>query len=537
MQLYMTDKAIEFNSEYEKLQRVLDALKEAHMDVSSERKKALDLKNEVDHDALHAISTVGIEKAYDKGLKGLSEISDSLKKHEVYYNAYTSAGDIETKISGQDVSQDQLKSFADITISLLKKINASDTRVFQSEETIVDKVYDVAYSIIKLELLTSGTSEVLTWVKSDSVASNLIDTRIFEDIAKVPKDSTVYGQIRTMLADINVGRVTNANDVNSGLNYTALNESFILFLALQDSGNVQKIQNYLLETINDILENEKEAKRQKHENIDHQTNADIFKEKIKESRFYKQIALGLGLIAILVGIKQGSDALAKTFGHDEFRTRVDYYSSEQGELPEYPEFMKKIDDYSQTTLKAYGTWNRENVFYGDYERYVVVFDLSGIDLDNLDDYASIDFSHLTPTSKTIETSEELDPSMLYDDAIIEITRLIQDPNDTVFVPNEKAQNIFITVISVIECIVASVGLGFLLDKMFKNIAETFASGKLRKQELKFLKEGLEKYKMLTEKNEEFKKRFLESYQKYSSIISDSNIKEQCESLLKRIKNE
>ncbi len=538
MQLHMTDKAIEFNSEYEKLERVLNALREANMDVSSERKEAVALKAQIDHDVLNMIDPVEIESMYDEGIKKLSKINDSLKKYEVYYTAYNSAGDIERKISDKEVNQTELKTYSSVTISLLKKINSSDTRSFQSEEKVVDKVYDVAYSIIKLELLTTGKSDVLAWVRTDSVAANLIDTRIFEDIATVPTDSSVYAEIRNMLANINTDHDSKKKDaINSGLNYTALDEGLILFLALQDSQNIERIESSLFQTINELLESEKEERNQEVRNNEFQSGIADFTDKMRSNRIYKQIALALGLVGLLIGIKQGSDAIAKNIGHNEFRTRLDYYSSEEGELPEYPEYMKGIKNNSKTTLKAYGPWTQEGVFYGDYERDVVTFDLSDIDLDNLEDFSEIDFSSLSPSSTEVETASELDPSMLYEQAIVEITRLIQDPNDKIFVPNESAKEVFLTVMAVVEAVLGTVGGGLIVGVAIKKLKERFKNGSLRKSELAALKDGLKRYEELTIKNEEFRKRFVESYQKYSRIIKNSDLKEKCESILQRIKSE
>lgn len=535
MQLYATDKAIEFNSEYEKLERVLNALKEAHIDVSKERKKAVALKAKIDNEALNKIDPVEIETLYDNGIKCLKEINDSLKRYEIYFVAYNSASDIEQGLQNEKIGEEQLKAFAGVTISLLKRINSSDTRAFQSEEKVVDKVYDVSYGIIKLELLTRGTSSVLDWVKTDQVASNLIDTRIFEDIAKFPTDSTIYSEIRTLLANIN--RKTNITSGEVELNYTALDEGLILFLALQDSQNIERIESSLFATLNEINDLENAQMCQGYTNEKSQNKIDSLTAAIKKSHIYKEIALALGLIGLVIGIKQGSEALAPNFGHNEYKTHVDYYSSVDGEVPEYPEYMRPFKHNSKTTLKAYGPWNQEGIFYGDYERSVVEFDLSDLDLENLEDFASIDFSELAATSEETETAEELDSSMLYEKAIVEITRITQDPNDKIFVPNETAKEIFLTVISFIDAALAIFGGGLIIINIISKIKKRFENGSLRKTELASLAEGLKRYEELSNKNEEFKKRLIESYKKYSEVINNAELKSKCEGILRWTKND
>ncbi len=534
MQLYMTDKAIEFKSEYEKLERVFDALKDAHIDASTERKQAAELKTKIEYNVLNMIDPIEIESTYAEGVKGLAKINESLKKYEVYYIAYNSACYVERQMGGKEVNDVELKTYAKVTIGLLKQINSSNTMSLQSEEQIVNKLYDLAYNIIKVELLTLGKSEVLDWAKTDRIAGNLIETRIFKDIASVPQDSTLYSEIRNILASINAQNTDNANAISSGIKYTALDEGLILFLSLQDSQNIEKIEASLYKMINELLQSEKDMQKQKTDNNEHELGIEESKERSKEIKIRKNI---IGIIVMLSSYVASFFMLkqvAKDIGNDEYKTKVEYYSSQEMAMPEYPEYMEKIKNGSQTTLKAYDTWHRENIFYGDYERQVVVFNLDDLNLTNLEDYASIDFSKLEPESGETETASELDPSMIYDEAIVEITRLIQDPNDTVFVPNEESQKAFITICSIINSVVAGVFVTSSIITLIQKIKQKLTEGSLRKSELISLADGLIRYKQLCAENEEFKSRFIKAYEKYARIIKDEDLKKECERILKKI---
>lgn len=527
MQLYATDKAIEFNAAFEDLQRAISALEEIGIDVSRERNAANKIKEDIDNTIFNSISVSAIEEKYQQGLTALSAIHDELKKHEVYYMSYTSAEDIQNKLNNCNMNSEALRAFAGVTISLLKQINSSDTRSFKSEEKVVDKVYQVAYNMIKMEILSCGESSVLNWVKEDKVAASFINSLIEEDAEKLSASSDLASDISQMI------KKAKGTDFNGSY----LDEGLILFLAMHDTQNVETIESLLMSALNDVYSSKNDEEVQQGKNSIIQDKIDELSTTIKKSRIYKELMLALGLLAAVVSIKQGANAIAKHIGHEEYRTHTEYYSSVGAEAPSYPEYMEPIKNFSKTTLTAQGVWTRSNIFYGEYERDIVEYDLSKVDLENLADYDELDFSEIAKIDSDTEKREALDPSELYEEAIVEITRIIQDENDEVFVPHEESQKTFILVASIIDALLLGVGSSFILSSVYKKLKNNVTSRKAKKTELANLARGLREYELLTLKNKYFRERFIKSYQKFEKIINNKDLKKGYTRILQQQKKE
>lgn len=530
MQLYASDKAIEFNAVYENLQRTIKSLKEINIDVSKEEAEALRIKSECESKAFNSINVADIEQTYQDGIASLNGVFEGLKRHELYYNSYQAAGRISYDLDSNSMFDSEcMKAFSGATITLLKQINASDTRSFATEKKVVKEVYDTAYNMIKNELLASGKSRVLDYVRSDDTASGLMASLVEKDIEKLSSDEVIASEIKKILCG-NKGDLARANytelmaSLASNNNY--LNEELILFLAMHDKQSVERIENSLLRLLSACADMEAQAEDANKSRIIADVNVRDFKQTIKDNRIYKKILLSLALVAMLVSIKVGSKEASKYIGHDEYRTDVDYYSSIGAENPtKYPEYMEKIEGFSKTTLTAYGPWHRDEILYGDYKRAIVTYDLTNVDLDRLEDYTNIDFSKLSRESFDNESAEYLDPSELYAEAIVEITRIVQDESSETFVPNEEAQNILNIVVSSLVALASLTGGFFILRSTIENIKEGIKARRMLKSELVVLKERIEEFERLSRQNKEFKLRFLDCYQKFGDIVQNEKLQD------------
>lgn len=524
MQLYTQDKAIEFNALYNDVKRVINNYKKIGIDVSAQEKEADRIYQQYNSSVSIGAIQAQAEVQYSEGIKELNKIIKEIEeKHEVYYSAYQEAESIQVKINKNEISNEQLKAFATATIALLNQIQNSDTRAYQSEKTIVEKIYSLAYNIIKLEIILNGKSEVLEKIRKDSVAASYINSLIEIDIALINEKDIANDVIKETISALTSKKIT----------HSYLDEGLILFIAMQKKSSIKLIESNLLEIIKDITKSDEDLEATKTNNSVLEDKINELKSTIKKSKIYKELALAASLIGLLAGLKYGSEEIAKTFGHNEYKTDIDFYSSIGAEAPEYPEYMPKIENFNKTTLTAYDVWRQEGIFFGEYQRNIVTYDLSKIDISALEDFMNYDFSELSKTSEDTETAEELNVDELYDKAIVEIIRLTQDENNSTFVPNEEAQEIFLIITSIIGAVLGGLGELAIFINIIKKLKSNHNNRVLRKESVEEWEEGLKKYKTLCNENEEFRKRFIDMYQKFSKFIKDSKIKEQYQRILKK----
>ena len=433
MHFYQQDKAIEFNALYKDIERKLNNLEKAKIDVSEERQTMNSIKNACNQGVDVGGSQMQAEMTYQEGIKQLEEIEEGLDKHTLYYNSYNSAVDFQTELDSKDISSERLALLARSTVGLIQQIQNSDTRAYESERNVVERIYRLAYNVIKSELIKEGRSYVLDWIKNDRVASSYINDLIVMDIALLDEEAITNDVIKDTLSTLK-------RDIK---NSSYLEEGLILFLAFQDEQNLGKIESSLLEIMKDITISDERVKTMEEDNASLQQKMDSLKRAIKESRIYKDFGVAVSLVAILVGLRFGAEKAAAFIGHTEYKTYVDYFSTEvDAEKPEYPEYMKKISGFGKTTLTAYDVWRQENIFYGEYQRNIVTYNLTKVELDSLEDFASLDFSKITSRTDT-ETCEELDVNELYDKAIVEIIRLRQYEDQSQFVLYKESAFLFI----------------------------------------------------------------------------------------------
>lgn len=522
MHLYEQDKAIEFNGLYKDIERMLTNLEKIGIDISEEKKEAVNIKEESEKKLTLGAVQMQAEIQYSEGIKKLKELSQKLERHKVYYYLYNETLKIETELAKKEISNEQIKIYASTAINLLKQIQSSDTRVYNSEKMIVEKVYLLAYNIIQFEIIANSKSILLEWVKSNNTASSYINNLIFQDLILLEPKIT-NDIIKEALNGI----------ITSEINSSYLNESLILFIAMQKNSSLEYIENILLTIIKDITESEELMKKCRKENNDLIYKISELKKTIKKSHIYKELGLTVSLIAFLAGLKYGGEKAVKLIGHNEYKTNVEYFSTEDyAKAPVYPEYMPKISNFEETILTAYDVWRQEKIFYGEYQREITTYNLSNIDLDALEDYLDYDFSELSAQKSITEKAEELDVNELYDKAIVEITRLTQDESTKTFVPNEELQDVVLIVLSIIGASLTGIEGYFILKSIIKKLKDNHNTVILEKEKVHEYTVGLENYKKLSAENEEFKKRFIEMYQKFSQFIENKNIKEEYKRILK-----
>lgn len=529
MQLYEQDKAIEFKALYNDVRRIITNYQNIGLDVSEEVPELARIYQQYNNSLPTGATQVQAEVQYNEGMSELMGLKASVEeKYQMYYAAYQNASNIEIEMGKKDYSKERVRVFAVATTALLNQIEKSDTRDYAKEEVVVNKIYSLAYNVIKLEMIVNGKSEVLEKIKGNPTASSFINELIESDLVQIEAQGIENDIIRRTVSAL----------ASQKTYHSYLDEGLILFIAMQKKGSIKLVEDTLLDLIKEMTNSNLQLEATKSNNSILEDKINEFKGSIKGSKIYRNLVLAASLLGLLASLKYGSEKFAKTIGHKEYKTYVDFYStSSDAQAPVYPEYMEKIDGFGKTTLIAQDVWQQESIFYGDYHRDIVTYDLSGIDVDALEDFMDYDFSKVKASNKETETREEVSASELYDKAIVEITRLTQNENNSIFVPDEENQELFLVIVSTIGAILGSIaGIGILLSTIheLKNCHNAIM---LKRESIKEWEEGLESYKQLCAENEEFSNRFVKMYQQFSKFIKNPEIKEQYQRILTKRKEE
>lgn len=519
MQLFTQDKAIEFNSLKSKVENTLENLRRIRINVSSEEQTLSTICASCEA-ITNGSTQFQAEDIYKNGIDKLNELLEALNNHEVYYISYVCAIDIESSLNQKTLTEQEIQTLSQKVIDLVNQINQSDTRFYADESFVVDKIYDVAYAMIKLELLLFGKSTILDWIKKyGDQAIGLINQKIKTE-ANTLRDSNQNTNTDESISQIDeiIRKIE-----SQSLTCDYLDEELIYYIGINDKATMKKVESYLSHLINEI-----EASDFKIKENEEKRNA--IEAKIKElanhlrfSGFFKNFGILISLLAILAGLKYGGDKAINMVGVNKYKTKLDYYSSIGAEAPKYPEYMEKISGWQSTKLTAYDVWRQENIFYGNWKRTIVTYDLSNVDINAIEDILSMNFSTRTP-NKVQETAENIDPNDLYNKAIIEIIRLVQDEKSETFVPNEEAQNILSIILASI-CSATALGIICVgIHDIMKKVQEYINAKQITKKEALELQNALSEYNELAKQNSAFKTLFANYYSQFSSVIQSDKIK-------------
>lgn len=503
MQVYTSIKANEFKNLYEKLQMAITALKEINIDTSKEEAEALQVKSICDSKAFMVITTAGLDELYQNGINELKAIFEKLKIHE--------ADSLSHDLNMFDKSA--LQAFAGATITLLEQTSSLESQDAKGKYT-VDAVYEAAYNMIKNELLASGKSRVLDWVKNNDTVSKLIASLVGKEIATISADATLALEVNEHLKG--------NNDAN-GLAY--LDEKLILYLAIHDNQSLERVENALLSLLALVDASEEKVERANKEKNNASTSVESLKQKIKKNNIYKRVLATIGLVVFIIIYRRTLLEMVKGVGHIEYQTSIEYYSSLGTKTSfKLQKYMEKVDGFRKTTLVAYSPWSKVED-QSDFSRSRVEYDLTDVDLDKLEEYANLDLTNIPHKSVDTQIISGLDANAIIKETTYEITKIVQDENASVFVPNEKAQKFFNVVISVVVAFSSILGEGYLLKQIFAKVKEQIETRKVLKSELIILAQRLEEFSAISSQNEELRLRFLDYYQKFGKIIASDKLQD------------
>lgn len=426
----------------------------------------------------------------------------------------------------QGESEEQIVKHVKAMLILLAAIDSEN--FYTTDTKLVKEVYDLALQIIKLELLTNGTSSILNWIKSHKLASFCLNKEIQRDIEKLDNSSIANEIMKSQLKEIQM----------SDGSCPYVNDGIILYIALQEKYvNLNSYEEQLLNVYKRVLETQTLAKRKEDECSVELNRTYKIKEKIANIDIGKEIGILASSLALLIGLSAGIFHSLIT-PHKLYKTEKEIYStSDVIQTSLAPSYEKKIPEFHGIAEIIYEPWQEQPNKPGFYKRYITTYRLNEIPEYDLQDYLQLSESErrsTTTCNRTPEFSQSLDYS--YSDNIVEIVEMNQSKNSPIYdgdVPS-KIVALSLSIATPIMVLYAVAGIEYyskkeLIMAILKELLDKLEEKETCKKEydelMKKIKRDQEAFSRLYENSAAYREEFKKLYEEYESQIENSDIKE------------
>ena len=525
------DAAIEYQAKLLEIKRIINTLNS--VGIKGERylkkvnvveetvKKDIEEKNN-NKGILNKNSAVGI---YTKAIANLEVIKNELQKYNSYIEGYYYCNYLEDKLTSDKVTPEEVTDYSKRVIQLMNMINNSDTRDYEEEQVIVEKIYSLAYQVMKLEFEILGKSEIFDIVKENPVMESFINLEIEKDINLLSEEKRNNKLIKGSLNKV----------MSSGINYSYMDKVLITALALNDDNSaIKKVEDNLRELYNTIVNNSKEIEAIKHD-VDRELEDSSDKlQRIKiysrsnKIELFKRISAGVVSLGILFGIWRGARALVTS---KKYFTTKESYSSTSGYSKE-ESYQEKVDNFNSLYLYEYEPYEVYSRDY--YKRHYTMYDISNINVDsnNLEDYLNVNLKLANSSDSYYgdgKYKEEMSPEDFYDEVLYEVVKIVQNPDDVIV----KKDTFLEVGLTILVGLLAELGYLRLLvewDPFYELESNVNRKKNLQKGLLK-LKNDIETYRRLIDNNKEVKERFTKAYETYRPLLESSEFKDKLNGMI------
>ena len=472
------------------------------------------------------ITTKTIDAIYLNGISLLEELESQLQKYDSYIKGYHYCEYLESQRNKDRINEKELQEYVNNIITFINSINETETREYEEEKEIVEKIYYMAYQIMKLEYITRGKSEIFEVAKNNPVIEAFISNEINKEIKELERNNKITPLIKQSISKVQ----------SKGLNYSYLDKILITSIALEDSDSIinkiKEKQDELLEKIKDNISEMETIKKNiynaelsinRNKNNIHRNHISNFKEIIKRT-----IA---GVIA--AGILFGSYSFGKVVGKTKlYKTKKETYSTLNGySCSEYRDKQVSNDELG-TNLYKYEPYGEKielnNGAY--YKRQYTKYNITNIskECQTLDDFLKLNLEHAASIETDIENKdiEKMSEEDYYDEAIYEVVKIIQDLDDYT-IENDNTRRWIVTIVfgTALEGLYIVLLNSLRKDKFFKKIENNEWEKENIIELLLEIKNKLETFRKLADNNQEVKQEFISIMENYKELFEVYNYNE------------
>ena len=427
-----------------------------------------------------------ISLTYQKGIDRInSEVEEELKKYDIYLKChnYCERLRIELKINN-DISLDKVKEYAENLLDILRKINASGTRIYSFEENVVESIYDISYDVVKLEMYYLGKSTILDYAKNNLIASSFFSERIEKDIDNKRKNGNATDSFQALVYD-----AKSSGDI--------LDDRIVFSLSISSKDNFKNIESRLIDLTRKLNELGRSDRSSFVEKAKKYTNEFDVKLDINDKMINKLIKNIVSISLVGSILVTGLGMVAKKNAEKVYKTDTEVLYSTSDIIQTKDEKYEKLDNPETIRIYEYDVW-KDPGGLSRYKRKITWYDVTSADADSIDDYLNLNL-------EDYESHVDYQKSYFYfirdyDEAIIEVVKLIQNQD-----PGTDLN--FLGSIAALSAIITFFGVAFL-DK--NNILKLIKEIKDKKEN----KLEYQKWLLNLESNLEASRRFMAEHKEY-----------------------
>ncbi len=407
----MVDQALEYKSLLNKVDIMIDNVNKLGMDTKKYKEVLKEIINEVESSTKVSKSKWGNNASmvlicdYALGIKKLRALELELSEYEVYFKAINSCEYLLMRIEETKTtdSKEEVESYANEIIELLKAIKFSSTIHYSDEKQIVEKIYDVAYKIIQLEIITLGRSQVYEYIKIYDIDTYFLDKCIRKEVESLNLKNNKNKKIKEKIYEIS----------RDGLDTSYFDIELIKLLICNSDDidlkdNIIKELNDLKKEINNtVLLGDRTFSRYKY-SLDEQYRIFMLMKKYRR-KIIGRITSIIVSSSIVVGSFFGIHTLMKKIATSQVypKTTVTYSDKYGKEVKDDYSYVEK-EEQDKTYIHVYTDWYDD--FWKGTKRDIYTYDVSDIELENIEDYLDLDYSELEVSKETVSLKNDNDLS-------------------------------------------------------------------------------------------------------------------------------
>ena len=371
--MYKTeDEAIKYNGKLQQVKILIEELKKMGLNVDSAIKEVKNIEELVSNKVEKAYNT------YDDSTSFLNsalnfDYTDAIKRIDIliellnsewkdYYVIINKCNEIRSSLN--NVEEMDFDQVVDSLIGILEIMRASTTINFEIEKDIVNKLYELIYNVMKLELISNNSTKLL-----DSIKNNETDSIYIANILKREIVSLNNEEVNQMVSSLQSNGIDSRNLLDKQLLMLIgelNNPEMISKLIDEYKYNKERLDS--TKTIKESLENKKER------SIYNLENSEKAKENIQKR--YKRKIINTTIRALLVSLcLAGASLVTRKYGIDtKYNTEVTTYDSTTDQTTVSEEYTTGEDN--KVTITEYTPWRHpEFDDYDNYKRYIYTYEV------------------------------------------------------------------------------------------------------------------------------------------------------------------
>ena len=488
---------LEFRAAIHSVKTILEDFAKTGINIPTLQKKFAEIINRVEGNKNNSRESDG-QIDYDSILKELKSLEKDIKKVEPYLLAIKNANYVVDNINPESTCE-EIEGYANLIVITLKAIRKLNKTNIVNEYEIIKRIYQIAYETIKVEVIKTGTSIIVT--NANKIEKTLFDEFIRADLANIDLSNPKYKDITKRIFEIE----------KQGISKSYCDSELIRLIAINSENKFREVLIANIdEIVNQINTNNKDLAikvTEIDEYLDRKKQFRKESQKVRVSSIKEIIAIILAS-TITLGGAYGTFRLARKAASGSIYSKnvttyvegTDYPQTTQEEVNTM--FSNIIDEVEIIEYQAWDTSSEEPT--REVNKYV----LYGITLDSIYDYLKYQLTEQSPVdTKEVTSNYELDREK-YSKPFKEVNMITYE--DTGKIEIDTGFCILFTVLFELLYFAIWLGIFSAYEMISGNTAFPFEE----------LSEDLDKLKELKEEyginNKEFKKKLKEIMDKINT---------------------